>query len=120
MDAGLRSADVNGLLVAPTMPGSPITMPAMVAEYLGLTPTYCNLVHLGGDSAAGMVYWAAAASPPGCVGTCLRFRRDAGPWAVRQAAWRGLPASEYETVNGRAGATSGYALVTYRYALCSV
>ena len=88
--------DVDGLLVAPAMAGAPLTQPAMVAEYLGLTPTYCDLVDLGGATAAGMVWRAAAAIAAGaCRHVLCVLAETIGPWAsgpdvlARPAAQRG-------------------------------
>src|ERR1700752_5364005 len=59
-DAALKPAGVDGLLVAPTMAGAPLTLPAITADYLGLRPSYCDVVDLGGATAQGMVWRAAA------------------------------------------------------------
>lgn len=118
LDAGCLPGDIDGLLVATTMAGAQITLPAMVAEYVGVTPTYCDLVDLGGASAAGMVWRAAAAIAVGaCTSVLCVLGETRGPWApVRGPGWRGLPIIEFEGVYGRAGPTTGYALVADRHA----
>ena len=117
LDAGLRPVDVDGLLVAPTMVGAPLTQPALVAEFLGLTPTYCDLVDLGGATAAGMVWRAAAAIAAGAARHVLCVLAEAiGPWATERTFWRGLPRNEAEAIYGQAGATSAYALAAHRHA----
>ena len=65
LDAGLSIEDIDGLLV-----GQPITeqaqmWPTILGEYLGIHPRYGNIVDLGGASAAGMVWRAAAAIDEG-------------------------------------------------------
>src|SRR5215212_569193 len=92
LDAGLLTPEVDGLLVAPMMAGAPLTQPAMVAEYLGLLPTYCDLVDLGGATAAGMVWRAAAAISAGaCRNVLCVLAETIGPWAPDRTFWRGLP-----------------------------
>ena len=58
-DAGFQHADVDGLVVHP-IGGLPGFVPATVAEYLGLQPTFAELVDLGGATGAGMIWRAAA------------------------------------------------------------
>ena len=64
-DAALTPKDVDGLLLAPTFNGAPVTVSSMVADYLTVRPAYCDVVHLGGATAAGMVWRAAAAIDAG-------------------------------------------------------
>jgi len=117
LDAGLGTGEVDGLLVAPMMAGAPLTQPAMVAEYLGLLPTYCDLVDLGGATAAGMVWRAAAAIAAGaCQHVLCVLAETIGPWSPDRTFWRGLPRNEAELVYGSAGPTSAYALAAHRHA----
>jgi acetyl-CoA acetyltransferase len=117
VDAGLGTGEVDGLLVAPMMVGAPLTQPAMLAEYLGLLPTYCDLVDLGGATAAGMVWRAAAAIAAGaCQHVLCVLAETIGPWAPDRTFWRGLPRNEAEVTYGSAGATSAYALAAHRHA----
>ncbi len=117
IDAGLRPADIDGLLVAPTMAGAPLTQPAMAAEYLGLEPSYCDLVDLGGATAAGMVWRAGAAMlARACTNVLCVLAEPIGPWEPQRTFWRGLPRNEAEAIYGQAGATSAYALAASRHA----
>ena len=70
-DAGLRPQDIDGLLVGPQVGETPQHIPATVAEYLGLKPAMAGVVDLGGSSAAGMVWRAAAAIASGMCHTVL-------------------------------------------------
>ena len=65
LDAGLEPGDVDGLLVAPTMSEMIGMWPAILGEYIGVHPSYSNVVDIGGASAAGMVWRAAAAIAAG-------------------------------------------------------
>ena len=60
-DAALTPKDIDGLLLAPTFGGAPVTVSSMVADYLTVRPAYCDVVDLGGATAAGMVWRAATA-----------------------------------------------------------
>ena len=104
IDAGLLPVDVDGLLVAPAMAGAPLTQPAIVAEYLGLTPSYCDLVDLGGATAAGMVWRAGAAITAGaCRHVLCVLAETIGPWAPARTFWPGFPRNEAEAIYGQAG-----------------
>ena len=69
-DAGFVKSDIDGLVVHP-ISGIPGFVPATVAEYLGLQPTFAELVDLGGATGAGMVWRAAAAIQAGMCTSCL-------------------------------------------------
>jgi acetyl-CoA acetyltransferase len=117
-DAALDPAGVDGLLVAPTMAGAPLTLPAITADYLGLRPSYCDVVDLGGATAQGMVWRAAAAIAAGACRTVLCVLAEPlGPWAhEREPGWRGTPTREFELPYGGAGPTPSYALAADRHA----
>jgi acetyl-CoA acetyltransferase len=118
-DAGLDPADVDGLLVAPRLIGTPLTMPSAIAEYLGLQPTYCDVVDIGGATAAGMVWRAAAALRAGAcraVLCALADTVDPRSFYTRPIRWDGMPGAEFERPFGPLGATSGYALAAQRHA----
>jgi acetyl-CoA acetyltransferase len=117
-DATLLPSDVDGLLVAPTMVGANLTLPAHTAEYLGLRLGYCDLVDLGGATAVGMVWRAAAAIQAGaCEVVLCVLAEPVGPMgADRPMNWRGTPRGEFEEPTGQAGTVSAYALAADRHA----
>ena len=130
-DAGFRHADVDGLIVHP-IGGLPGFVPATVAEFLGLQPTFAELVDLGGATGAGMVWRAAAAIQAGMCTTCLcltgtRRRRRAAQRGDEPAKKPGKPRSviptrdrsplaEFDSPYGMVGANVGYAMLATRYA----
>ena len=119
LDAGLAPGEIDGLLVAPMMAGAPTTLPAMTAEYLGLTPSYCDVVDLGGATAQGMTWRAAAAIAAGaCTNVLCVLAEPVGRWGtpVDPTAWPGLPRTEFELPYGQAGPTSAYAMAADRHA----
>jgi acetyl-CoA C-acetyltransferase len=120
LDAGLSIADIDGLLI-----GQPITeqaqmWPSILGEYLGVHPRYGNVVDLGGASAAGMVWRAAAAIESGLANAVLCVTGEASdvetfyaPRARRSA--QQLPYREFEVPYGPMGVNSGYALIAARH-----
>lgn len=129
-DAGFQHAQVDGLVVHP-IGGLPRFVPATVAEFLGLTPTFAELVDLGGATGAGMVWRAAAAIQAGMCTTCLcltgtrRRRRTAhaGAAAEKRSRPRSImpnrdrsPLAEFDSPYGMVGANVGYAMLATRYA----
>ena len=117
LEAGLVPPEVDGVLVASGMAGAPLTQSAMFAEYAGLAPTYCDLVDLGGATAAGMVWRAAAAIAAGaCRHVLCVLAETVGAWSTGRIFWPGLPRNESEAIYGQAGATSAYALAADRHA----
>jgi acetyl-CoA acetyltransferase len=119
LDGGLEPEEVEGLLVAPLLVGAPVTLASMLAEYLGLRPSYADIVDLGGATAAGMVWRAAAAIASGSAQAVLCLTGDVvDPQAfyTRGVRWFGLPAPEFERPYGPMGANSGYAMIAMRHA----
>ncbi|MGB5756416.1 MAG: thiolase family protein, partial [Acidimicrobiales bacterium] len=128
-DAGVDRSEVDGLLVHP-VGGLPGFVPATVAEYLGLRPTFAELVDLGGATGAGMIWRAAAAIQAGMCTTCLcvtgsrrRASRPSRP-AVEEEPQRPRsiqpkrdrsPAAEFDLPYGMIGANVGYAMIATRY-----
>ena len=109
-DAGLEPAAIDGLLVGPQVGETPQHVPATIAEYLGLAPTMANVVDLGGASAAGMVWRAAAAIEVGLCVTVLcvlaNNREEAAPRSPNRN-----PIREFDVPFGASGANISYALL---------
>lgn len=112
-DAELGPADVDGLFVGPQVGETPQHVPATVAEYLGLRPKVASLVDLGGATAAGMVWRAAAAIAAGMCKTALcvlgNVREPAGRASNRN------PIREFDVPFGASGANQAYAMVAMRH-----
>ena len=127
-DAGVDRADVDGLLVHP-VGGLPGFVPATVAEFIGLSPRFAEIVDLGGANGAGMIWRAAAAISAGMCETCLcltgtrRRRRAARRSPSDGERERSIPVSsrdrsphaEFDAPYGLIGANVGYALLASRY-----
>src|SRR3990170_8638631 len=119
LDAGLSIGDIDGLLI-----GQPITeqaqmWPSILGEYIGIHPKYGNIVDLGGASAAGMVWRAAAAIDAGLCRAVLCVTGEASDvetfYAPRARRATQLPYREFEVPYGPIGVNSGYALIAMRH-----
>ncbi|HIL98691.1 MAG TPA: thiolase family protein [Pseudomonadales bacterium] len=129
-DAGFVKSDIDGLVVHP-IGGLPGFVPATVAEYLGLQPTFAEVVDLGGATGAGMIWRAAAAIQAGMCTSCLCLtgtrRRGDGtakpakptsshirPRSISPKRDRS-PQAEFDIPYGMLGANVGYAMLATRY-----
>lgn len=119
-DAGLELSDIDGLLTHPMSVVSRL-VPSTVAEALGLRLSYADSVDLGGATAAGMVWRAAAAVLSGMCSACLCITavpRTTDPAVLGGPSRRMTdrsPAREFEAPYGNVGATEGYAMIAQRY-----
>jgi acetyl-CoA acetyltransferase len=110
-DAGLAPGDVDGLLVGQQYGEIPMHVPASVAEYLGLQPSMADVVDLGGASAAGMVWRAAAAIRAGMCEVVLCVGGAARPVTGFPRASYRAPIREYDVPFGASGANTTYAMI---------
>ncbi len=110
-DAGLGPDDVDGLLVGQQYGEMPMHVPASVAEYLGLLPTMANVVDLGGASAAGMVWRAAAAIRAGMCEVVLCVGGAARPATGFPKSTYRAPIREFDVPFGASGANTTYAMI---------
>jgi acetyl-CoA acetyltransferase len=69
-DAGLDASDVDGICTG-HLQESQIFVPSTIVEYLGIRANFAELVDLGGASASGMVWRAAAAIELGICNAVL-------------------------------------------------
>lgn len=110
-DAGLEKGDVDGLLVAPPLAEHSLMWPTVLAEYLRMHPTFAETVDLGGASACGMVWRAAAAIRAGLCRAAVCVTGDVldpdsfyGPRGGRPAR---VPGASSRAPSGRWGPTRG-------------
>jgi acetyl-CoA acetyltransferase len=118
-DSGLALSDVDGLLIGPPITEMVPMWPAVLGEYLGIHPKVENVVDLGGASAAGMVWRAAAAIGAGLCRAVLCVTGEASDvgtfYAPRARRPSQLPYREFEVPYGPMGVNSGYAQIAMRH-----
>ncbi|MGE2837011.1 thiolase family protein [Mycobacterium sp. SMC-4] len=128
-DAGLSGELVDGI-VTTHLSESEIFVPSTVAEYLGVRAGFAEMVDLGGASAVGMVWRAAAAVELGICDVVLcaipaRYitpTSDRKPKPLSDAVFFGAssnqygsPQAEFEIPYGNLGQNGPYGQVAQRY-----
>jgi acetyl-CoA acetyltransferase len=130
-DAGIAHDEVDGLVSGPVFE-SPMFAPSALAEYLGVRANFAEIVDLGGASAAGMIWRAAAAIEVGICDTVLVVCATVPPPAppsrsgatgsgtARLPAYLGgdswgSPQGQFELPSGLVAATPSFALIANRY-----
>ncbi|OMC38135.1 transporter [Mycobacterium sp. GA-1841] len=129
-DAGLSAEQVDGIVTS-HLGESEIFVPSTVAEYLGVRANFAELVDLGGASAAGMVWRAAAAIELGLCDVVLcalparyiTHSSEHKPPTLSDAVFFGSssnqfgsPQAEFEIPYGNLGQNGPYGQVAQRYA----
>jgi acetyl-CoA acetyltransferase len=126
-DAGIAKREVDGLVVG-FVPESPMFGPSAAAEYLAVRANFAETVDLGGATACGMIWRAAAAIELGVCETVLVLcpmvppppadGPQAGalkmPIYLGGDAW-GSPQGQFEIPAGLVAATPSFAMVAQRY-----
>jgi len=116
-DAGLDKGEIDGLL---TNPGAGTFWSSVVGEYMHIYPNYSDVVDIGGASACGMVWRAAAAIEAGLCHTVLCVAagnlRETRPEGTLVSQGWGSMRAEFENPYGpMGGVNSGYALLAQRH-----
>lgn len=130
-DAGFEKNEIDGVVIAAgSVPESPIFAPAAVAEHLGLTASFNEVVDLGGASPAAMVWRAAAAIELGVCQSvlvlCPAVPAPVPPSSLQDSrpkpsllymggdSW-GAAQSQFEIPAGAVAAIPSYAMAAQRY-----
>ena len=131
-DAGLKASDIDGMVIhGPQFHEAQVFVPAMAAEYLGLSLNFAEVVDLGGCSSVAMVWRAAAAIELGlCQAVLCVIPSRMAPLAPNEdPSWMaramrfgghstafGAPEAEFDLPYGHLGQNTGYAMIAQRYA----
>jgi acetyl-CoA C-acetyltransferase len=88
--------------------------PASLAEVLGINPRMLNVVDIGGASAAGMIWRAAAAIDAGLCNAVLCIVADLNKMGDQKVPVVSVQ-REFEAPYGNIGANCGYAMIANRH-----
>jgi acetyl-CoA C-acetyltransferase len=113
-DAGLEKRDLDGLLVGVPFADPGMIYPASLAEVLGINPRMLNVVDIGGASAAGMIWRAAAAIDAGLCNAVLCIVADLNKMGDQKVPVMSMQ-REFEAPYGNIGANCGYAMIANRH-----
>ena len=126
-DAGLSARDLDGLVCSDIREAGMFT-PATVVEYLGKPVNFAERVDLGGATAVGMVWRAAAAIELGicdvviCALPSLPIPSNPRPREVNPMRFFGAssnewgsPQAEFDIPYGNLAQNCGYAMIAQRY-----
>jgi acetyl-CoA acetyltransferase len=113
-DAGLEKKDLDGLLVGMPFADPGMIYPASLAEVLGINPRMLNVVDIGGASAAGMIWRAAAAIDAGLCNAVLCIVADLNKMGDQKVPVVSVQ-REFEAPYGNIGANCGYAMIANRH-----
>jgi acetyl-CoA acetyltransferase len=127
-DAGIDPAAVDGLVCAGDVAEASLFLPATIAEYCGWPVNFAERVDLGGASAVGMAWRAAAAIELGIceVVVCATVGRPRPPspatrgpnprvvFGASSMEW-GSPQAEFDAPYGNVAQNCGYAMYAQRY-----
>lgn len=113
-DAKLERDAIDGLFVGVQVGETPQHVPATVAEYLGIQPEVGAVVDLGGASAIGMAWRAAAAISAGMCTTALCVLGNIREDTPLRSPNRN-PIREFDVPFGASGANISYAFLAARH-----
>jgi acetyl-CoA acetyltransferase len=127
-DANLPASAINGIACSGIREAASF-VPATIVEYLGHPVNFAERIDLGGATAVGMVWRAAAAIELGicdvvvCALPSLPIPSNPHPavadpgrsFGASSAAW-GSPQAEFDIPYGNLAQNCGYAMIAQRYA----
>src|SRR6202050_2501933 len=113
-DAGLEKKDIDGFLVGMPFSDPGMLYPASAGEAMGLQTKMLNIVDIGGASAAGMIWRAAAAIDAGMCSAVLCLVADLNRTGDQRVPVVSMQ-REFEAPYGMIGANCGYALIARRH-----
>jgi acetyl-CoA acetyltransferase len=125
LDAALEPGEIDGLIVE-GFNEAPFMAASTVAEYMGLHPSFADVVDHGGATSGSMVIRAASAIAAGlcetavCVTAARKERRQPRPDAPSTPAQSfsykdRTPQGEFDVPYGASGAVFAYAMILNRY-----
>ncbi|KIU52275.1 MULTISPECIES: thiolase family protein [Bradyrhizobium] len=116
-DAGFEKRDIDGLLTTTPIDSFSMFWPTVVGENLGMSLKYFDTVELGGASAAGMIWRAAAAIHAGLCRNvlCVIGGVTAGGGSLQLGHLSPAHRAEFDAPFGISQPNAGYALIARRH-----
>lgn len=116
-DAGFEKHEIDGLLTTVPLDSYSIYWPTVVGENLGLNLRYFDIVEIGGASAAGMIWRAAAAIHAGLCNNvlCVIAGTNAGGGSIQTGDLTPALRLEFDAPYGISQPNAGYAMIARRH-----
>jgi acetyl-CoA C-acetyltransferase len=116
-DAGFEKGDIDGLLTTTPLDSFSLYWPTVVGENLGLKLRYFDTVEIGGASAAGMVWRAAAAIHGGLCSNvlCVIAGVNADGGSLQTGDLTPELRAEFDSPYGISQPNAGYAFIARRH-----
>jgi acetyl-CoA acetyltransferase len=116
-DAGFDKSEIDGLLTTTPVDSFSLFWPTVVGENLGMNLRYFDTVELGGASAAGMIWRAAAAIEAGLCNNvlCVVAGVTTGGGALQVGDLAPAHRQEFDAPFGISQPNAGYALIARRH-----
>ncbi len=127
-DAGIPARQVDGICSSSSIREASMFVPSTISEYLGAKVNFAEVVDLGGATAAGMVWRAAAAIELGVADVVVcalpsmpgppppnATHRLGGMGFGASSANFGSPQAEFDIPYGNVAQNCGYAMIAQRY-----
>lgn len=116
-DAGLEHGEIDGLLTTTPFSNFTVLWPSYLCEYLGIRPRYFDTIDIGGASAAGMVWRAAAAIQAGMCNhvLCITAEVMGKDFFANLVDLMAPSDLEFEIPYGNVPPNAGYAMVAMRH-----
>jgi acetyl-CoA C-acetyltransferase len=116
-DAGFDKSEIDGLLTTTPVDSFSLFWPTVVGENLGMNLRYFDTVELGGASAAGMIWRAAAAIEAGlCKNVlCVVAGVTTGGGALQVGDLAPAHRQEFDAPFGISQPNAGYAMIARRH-----
>ncbi|MFB9263533.1 thiolase family protein [Bradyrhizobium erythrophlei] len=116
-DAGFEKDEIDGLLTTTPIDSFSLFWPTVVGESLGMKLRYFDTVELGGASAAGMIWRAAAAIEAGLCRNvlCVVAGVTSGGGSLQLGHLSPAARSEFDAPFGISQPNAGYALIARRH-----
>lgn len=116
-DAGFEKDEIDGLLTTAPLDSYSLYWPTVVGETLGLKLSYFDNVDIGGATAAGMIWRAAAAIQAGLCNNvlCIAAGVNSAGGSIQTGGLTPAQRAEFDLPYGISQPNAGYAMIARRH-----